>query len=104
MLKSSPVPIDNGGHKLDPEMDRLSNILQEFNDLFGNIDWTSRDKIEKAIAEELIPQVEGDETYQNAVVKSDKQNARIEHDKTFRTGCSRVAHRLHRAVQTVQRQ
>ena len=78
-----PVPTDGGGHKPEAEMDRLSNILQEFNDLFGNIDWTSQDKIEKAIAEELIPQVEGDETYQNAVVKSDKQNARIEHDKTF---------------------
>ena len=78
-----PVPTDGGGHKPETEMDRLSNILQEFNDLFGNIDWTSRDKIEKAIAEELIPQVEGDETYQNAVVKSDKQNARIEHDRTF---------------------
>ncbi|MYC97318.1 MAG: type I restriction endonuclease subunit R [Caldilineaceae bacterium SB0661_bin_32] len=78
-----PVPTDGGGHKPEAEMDRLSNILQEFNDLFGNIDWTSRDKIEKAIAEELIPQVEGDETYRNAVVKSDKQNARIEHDRTF---------------------
>ncbi len=78
-----PVPADGGGHKPEAEMDRLSNILQEFNDLFGNVDWTSRDKIEKAIAEELIPQVEGDETYQNAVIKSDKQNARIEHDKTF---------------------
>ena len=78
-----PVPTDGGGHKPEAEMNRLSNILQEFNDLFGNIDWTSRDKIEKAIAEELIPQVEGDETYQNAVVKSDKQNARIEHDRTF---------------------
>ena len=78
-----PVPADGGGHKPEAEMDRLSNILQEFNDLFGNIDWTSLDKIEKAIAEELIPQVEGDETYQNAVIKSDKQNARIEHDKTF---------------------
>ena len=78
-----PVPTDGGGHKPEAEMDRLSNILQEFNGLFGNIDWTSQDKIEKAIAEELIPQVEGDETYQNAVVKSDKQNARIEHDKTF---------------------
>ena len=78
-----PVPADGGGHKPEAEMDRLSNILKEFNDLFGNIDWASRDKIEKAIAEELIPQVEGDETYKNAVIKSDKQNARIEHDKTF---------------------
>ena len=78
-----PVPTDGGGQKPEAEMDRLSNILQEFNDLFGNIDWTSQDKIEKAIAEELIPQVEGDETYQNAVIKSDRQNARIEHDKTF---------------------
>ena len=78
-----PVPTGGGGQKPETEMDRLSNILREFNDLFGNIDWTSRDKIEKAITEELIPQVEGDETYQNAVVKSDRQNARIEHDKIF---------------------
>ena len=85
-----PVPTDGGGQKPEAEMDRLSNILQEFNDLFGNIDWTSQDKIEKAIAEELIPQVEGDETYQNAVVKSDKQNARIEHDKTFERAVARL--------------
>ena len=79
----APVPTDGGGQKPEAEMDRLSNIIQEFNDLFGNIDWTSSDKIEKAIKEELIPLVEEDETYQNAVVNSDKQNARIEHDKIF---------------------
>jgi hypothetical protein len=28
-----------GGHKADPEMDRLSNILETFNDQFGNIPW-----------------------------------------------------------------
>ena len=37
-----PVPTDGGGHKPEPELDRLSNILKTFNDQFGNIAWTRR--------------------------------------------------------------
>ena len=75
-----PVPTAAGGSKPESEMDRLSNIIKEFNDRFGNIEWKDRDKIEKVIAEELPAKVAADKAYQNAVANSDKQNARIEHD------------------------
>ncbi len=78
-----PVPTDGGGQKAEPEMDRLSNIIRDFNDRFGNIEWKDQDKIEKVIAEELPAKVAGDRAYQNAMANSDPQNARIEHDKAL---------------------
>jgi len=78
-----PVPIGGGGHKAEPELERLSNIIQQFNQLFGNIPWNDRDKIQKVIAEELPPKVAADRAYQNAMKNSDRQNARIEHDKAL---------------------
>ncbi len=78
-----PVPTDGGGQKPEPEMDRLSNIIKDFNTRFGAIDWKDRDKIEKVIAEELPAKVAGDRAYQNAMANSDLQNARIEHDKAL---------------------
>ncbi len=78
-----PVSTSGGGQKPEPEMERLSNIIREFNDRFGNIEWKDQDKIEKVIAEELPAKVAGDKAYQNAMANSDRQNARIEHDKAL---------------------
>ena len=78
-----PVPTSGGGQKAEPELERLSNIIKDFNDRFGNIEWKDADKIEKVIAEELPAKVAGDRAYQNAMANSDKQNARIEHDKAL---------------------
>ena len=78
-----PVPAEGGGQKPEPEMDRLSNIIKDFNDRFGNIEWMDQDKIEKVIAEELPAKVAGDRAYQHAMANSDRQNARIEHDKAL---------------------
>lgn len=78
-----PVPADGGGHKPEPELDRLSNIIKAFNDQFGNIDWKDGDKIRKVIAEEIPAKVSADKAYQNAMKNSDRQNARIEHDKAL---------------------
>ena len=78
-----PGPTGGGGGKPEPELDFLSNILKTFNELFGNIDWKDADKIGKVIAEELPAKVAGDKAYQNAMRNSDKQNARIEHDKAL---------------------
>ena len=50
---------------------------------YGNIEWKDHDKIEKVIAEELPAKVAGDRAYQNAMANSDRQNARIEHDKAL---------------------
>jgi type I restriction enzyme R subunit len=78
-----PVPTSGGGRKAEPELDRLTNILKAFNDQFGNIDWKDADKIRKVITEEIPAKVGADEAYQNAIENSDKQNARIEHDKAL---------------------
>ena len=78
-----PVPDGGGGQKPDPEMERLSNIIREFNDRFGNIEWKDQDKIQRVIAEELPKKVAEDKAYQNAMANSDRQNARIEHDKAL---------------------
>ena len=78
-----PVPTDGGGHKPEAEMERISNILREFNDRFGNIAWQDQDKIEKIITEELPAMVAENRAYQNAKVNSDRQNARIEHDRAL---------------------
>lgn len=79
-----PVPTTGGGHKPEPELDRLSNILKTFNDQFGNIPWTDSDRVHKLITEEIPAKVAADSAYQNARQHSDKQNARIEHDKALR--------------------
>src|SRR3990172_4587693 len=65
------------------EMDRLSNILRVFNDQFGNIPWTDTDRVHKLITEDIPARVAVDIAYQNARKNSDKQNARIEHDKAL---------------------
>jgi type I restriction enzyme R subunit len=78
-----PVPATGGGRMPEPELDRLSNILRSFNDLFGNIAWQDADKIRKVIVEEIPTKVAADKAYQNAMQHSDKQNARIEHDKAL---------------------
>lgn len=81
--KVAPVPTSAGGPKPDPELERLSAILRQFNDLFGNIDWKDADKIRQVITQEIPAKVDADKAYQNARRNSDKQNARIEHDKVL---------------------
>jgi type I restriction enzyme, R subunit len=78
-----PVPTDGGGHVAEPELDRLSNIIRGFNDLFGNIAWADTDRIRRLIATEIPDKVAANAAYQNAKQNSDKQNARIEHDKAL---------------------
>ncbi len=78
-----PVPTTGGGHKPEPELDRLSNILKTFNDQFGNIPWTDADRVHKLITVDIPSRVAADKAYQNARQNSDRQNARIEHDKAL---------------------
>jgi type I restriction enzyme R subunit len=78
-----PGPASGGGYKPEPEVDRLSNILKAFNDQFGNIPWTDADRVHKLITEDIPNRVAADKAYQNAKQNSDRQNARIEHDKAL---------------------
>jgi len=76
----NPIPVSTDVGINVPELDTLSNILKEFHDIFGDIEWTDADKIKKQVAD--LPEiVSKDETYQNAMRYSDRQNARAESDR-----------------------
>jgi type I restriction enzyme R subunit len=78
-----PAPTGGGGGGGTPDIDKLSNIIKAFNDLFGNIEWKDADKIRKVIAEEIPARVAQDKAYQNAALNSDKPNAKLEHDRAL---------------------
>jgi type I restriction enzyme R subunit len=78
-----PAPTNGGGRRPEPELDRLSNIFKTFNDQFGNIPWSDADRMLKLIIEDTPGRGAADAAYQNAKKNSDRQNARIEHDKAL---------------------
>ncbi len=78
-----PVPAIGGGHLPEPELDRLSNILRAFNDLFGDIYWDDADRVRQLITQTIPSRVAEDTAFKNAQQNSDKENARIEHDKAL---------------------
>ncbi len=78
-----PVPTSGGGHKQQPEFDKLSNIVRAFNDQFGGLFADSK-RMEQRITGEIPKKVSEDQAYQNAKKNSDRQNARIEHDKALK--------------------
>ena len=78
-----PVPSDGGSHAPEPELDRLSNIVKEFNNLFGDIPWDDTDRVSKLLTETIPTKVAEDNAFMNARSNSDRENARIEHDKAL---------------------
>lgn len=79
-----PVPTTGGGGKAEVEFDLLSNIIKTFNDQFGQIPWKDEDRVHRLITEDIPNRVSADKAYKNAIANSDKQNARIEHDKALK--------------------
>ena len=77
-----PVPMSTAKGKQEPDMDVLSAILSDFNDMFGNIDWNDADNVRRQILE-IPAMVSRDEQYQNAMRNSDKQEARTESDRVL---------------------
>ena len=77
-----PVPMSTAKGKQEPDMDVLSAILSDFNDMFGNIDWNDADNVRRQILE-IQAMVSRDEQYQNAMRNSDKQEARTESDRVL---------------------
>ncbi len=78
-----PVPTSINVHKAEPKLDKLSNIVKHVNDLCGNIEWTDSDRVNRLILEDIPRQVAADVAFQNAKKNSDRQNARIEHDRAL---------------------
>ena len=79
----APVPPSGSGHVPEPELERLSSILREFNDLFGAIAWQDTDRVKEMITETIPFRVAQDAAFKNARQNSDQDNARIEHGKAL---------------------
>lgn len=76
-----PIPTDAGGHKPEPELDRLSNILKNFNEHFGTL-FTDADRVAKRIRDDIAPKVAADKAYQNAK-ENTPHTARMAHDQAL---------------------
>src|SRR5439155_9923945 len=73
-----PVPVSGGGRKAEPELDKLSNILNTFNEQFGTL-FTDADRVAKRIKDDIAPKVAADPAYRNAK-RNTPDAARIELD------------------------
>ena len=78
-----PVPNGSSGHAGEAELDRLSNILQGFNDQSRGITWQDRDRVVELITKDIPGRVAADSAFQNAERNSDRENARIEHERVL---------------------
>ena len=78
-----PVPGGGIGGKGEVEIDRLSVIIEQFNDLFGGISWADADRVHQMITVDIPAMVAEDTAFKNAKTNSDRENARIEHDRAL---------------------
>lgn len=74
-----PIPTDMRGGNSEPEIDRLSNILQTFNDRYGT-QFEDADKV-RQMAENIANDVAKNQELITSIKYSDEQNARITSDK-----------------------
>jgi type I restriction enzyme R subunit len=77
----APLPTGAGGGKPEPEMDRLSSIIQSFNDQFGTL-FSDGDRVVRKLKQDIVPAVEADTTFRNAK-KNTPHNARTAHDQAL---------------------
>ncbi len=74
-----PIPTEMRGGTSEAETDRLSNILQTFNDRYGT-QFERADKVRQMV-ESIANDVAKNEELVNSMKYSDEQNARITNDK-----------------------
>ncbi len=76
----APIPVEVGGGQQKPELDTLENILSAFNQRFGDIEWSDKDKVRKILTLQLPEEMKANKDIMDAVRYSDRQNAKISSD------------------------
>ena len=82
-VEIDPVPGVGAAGRGEVEIDRLSEIIRQFNELFGGIDWADEDRVRQMIIETIPAMVAEDTAFRNARENSDRENARVEHDRAL---------------------
>lgn len=75
------IPTGVGGGLSDPDLDTLENILSAFNQRFGAIDWSDKDKVRQILMQQLPNEMKANKEVMDAIQHSDKQNAKISSDR-----------------------
>ena len=63
------------GARGEVETNRLSVIIEQFNELFGGVDWADEDRVRQMITETIPAMVAEDTAFKNARENSDRENA-----------------------------
>lgn len=77
----APIPVQVTGGQSEPELDTLENILSAFNQRFGDIEWSDKDKVRQILTKQLPDEMKANKEIMEAIQHSDKQNAKISSDK-----------------------
>lgn len=72
-----PVPVTIGGGKSEPQMESLSRIIEDFNTLYGGIEWEHADTV-RAQIQQLPGLLAKSESFVNAVHNSDSDTAQLQ--------------------------
>ena len=76
-----PVSVEGGGHKPEPELDLLSNILKNFNEHFGT-QFDNADRLLRRVTDDVAPKVAADAAWQNARANTPHTD-RMVHDQAL---------------------
>jgi type I restriction enzyme R subunit len=78
----TPIPVGVSGGKSEIALDTLENIINIFNQRFGDIDWTDKDKVNDILTQQIPADMKADGKIMDAINTSpDRQNAKISSDK-----------------------
>ena len=72
-----PVPVSSGKGPVEPDMQPLSTILEEFNHIFGGIQWEHPEKAREQL-EQLPVRLYSDPVFVNAARNSNRETAQIQ--------------------------
>lgn len=73
-----PASVGGGGQVIDPELEKLSAIINDFNTQYGSL-FADPTRMQQRIREDIAPRVAADPSYQNAK-RNTPATARVEHD------------------------
>jgi len=76
-----PIPMEGGGHKPEPKLDRLSNILKSFNEHWRE-QLQDPERQTKRILDDIAPKVADNTAYKNAR-ENTPHTARMVHDEAL---------------------